>query len=263
MSFCKITIGADPELFIINTKTNKVVSAVGLIPGVKGKPYRPKGMPKGFGIETDNILAEFNIPSVKCKEDFINNIYKMKNYIDKFVKNINPDLGILCTASQEVPDSELESDQAKEFGCMPDYNVYTEKSNPKPCGATTNIRSCGFHIHCGYPHNNIKDSLIFIKYFDSYLGVPSVLRDPDTKRRSLYGKAGCFRLTPYGFEYRSLSSALMSSMTNLEFVWNQIEKAVYAWENDLLLPPSELVQKAINDSDASLAKKLIISYSLE
>ena len=143
MSFNKITIGADPELFIINTNTNKVVSAIGLIPGVKGNPYKPKEMPKGFGIETDNILAEFNIPPVKCKKDFISNIYKMKNYINKFVKNINPDLGILCSASQEVPDSELESDQAKEFGCMPDYNVYTEKPNEKPCGETTNIRSAG------------------------------------------------------------------------------------------------------------------------
>ena len=30
-----ITIGADPELFIVNKKTGKVVSSIGLIPGEK------------------------------------------------------------------------------------------------------------------------------------------------------------------------------------------------------------------------------------
>ena len=68
-----ITIGADPELFIINEKTNDVVSSIGLIPGIKGKPFEPKGYKKGFGIETDNILAEFNIPPAESKQEFINN----------------------------------------------------------------------------------------------------------------------------------------------------------------------------------------------
>lgn len=31
-----------------------------------------------------------------------------------------------------------------------------------------------------------------------YLGIPSVVMDPDTKRRTLYGKAGDFRLKAYG-----------------------------------------------------------------
>lgn len=119
-----------------------------------------------------------------------------------------------------------------------------------------------FHIHCGYPKNNIDSSLKFIKYFDTYLGVPSVLRDSDTRRRNLYGKAGCFRLTPYGFEYRSLSSSLMSSVNNLEFVWDQLERAVDAYNHESTLPPAALVQKAINDSDINLAKELIINYNL-
>ena len=36
MKLRNVTIGADPELFIINEKTKKVVSAIGLIPGEKG-----------------------------------------------------------------------------------------------------------------------------------------------------------------------------------------------------------------------------------
>lgn len=143
MTVSNVTIGADPELFIINERTNKVVSSIGLIPGEKGDPWTDESMPKGFGLETDNILAEFNIPPVQTKSAFINNINYMKNYINSFVKNINPDLGILCSASQEVDPDQLKSKEAKEFGCSVDYNVYTQKANPKPKGTTTNLRSAG------------------------------------------------------------------------------------------------------------------------
>lgn len=262
MKLNNITIGADPELFIINTKTNKVVSAIGIIPGEKENPYKSDDMPEGYGLETDNILAEFNIPPVTCRESFVTSIQYMKEYIDKFVKNINPDLGIKCSASEKVPTSELQSDQAKLFGCSVDYNVYTEKPNPKPDGTKTNIRSGGFHIHCGYKNPNIDTSLEMIKYFDSYLGIPSILLDKDTERRSLYGKAGCFRLCPYGFEYRTLSSYMMKDSNTLSFLWNQIMKAINAYENSLDLASEEDIIHAINTSDTELAKSLISSYNL-
>ena len=137
------TIGADPELFIIDETTNTVVSSIGLIPGIKGEPYVAEDMPKGFGLETDNILAEFNIPPCTTKEAFINNIEYMKSYIRSFVKNINPNLGILCEASQMVPPAQLKSKEAKEFGCSVDFNAYTESANPKPKGTSTNLRSAG------------------------------------------------------------------------------------------------------------------------
>lgn len=198
MKISNVTIGADPELFIINEQTKKVVSSIGLIPGEKGNPYVAEDMPKGFGLETDNIVAEFNIPPATNKTSFINNIEYMKAYINRFVKNINPDLGILCAASKVVDADQLSSPQAKLFGCDVDYNAYTKAPNLKPEGTKTNLRSCGFHIHIGYSNNNIDTSLALVKYLDLYLGVPSVIKDRDKKRRSLYGKAGCFRLTPYG-----------------------------------------------------------------
>ena len=80
-----VTIGADPELFLINSKTREVVSSIGIIPGEKGNPYRSKDMPEGYGLEIDNILAEFNIPPVRTKEDFVEAMTYMKNYIKKFI----------------------------------------------------------------------------------------------------------------------------------------------------------------------------------
>lgn len=137
------TIGADPELFIVNTKTNKVVSSIGLIPGEKGDPWVGEDMPSGFGLEIDNILAEFNIPPVTNCHSFVNNIEYMKKYIASFVKEKNPDLDVLCAASMEVPEDQLQSSEARLFGCSIDYNVYTEEPNPKPQGERTNLRSAG------------------------------------------------------------------------------------------------------------------------
>ena len=262
MKLIKLTFGADPELFIINTKTKKVVSAVGLIPGEKGNPWKFDDMPEGFGLETDNILAEFNIPPVKDGISFINNIQYMQNYIDRFIKAINPDLGIKCAASQVVPASELQSEQARMFGCDVDYNAYTQEPNEKPCGEATNIRSSGFHIHLGYENPDVDTSLTLIKYLDAYLGVPSILKDKDKKRRTLYGKAGCFRLTDYGCEYRTLSSAMMSSTARLNFVWKQLSKAISAAKCEAILPSSIDVQEAINNSDIKLAESLISSFKL-
>lgn len=262
MKLNNLTFGADPELFIVNTKTKKVVSAVGLIPGEKGNPWRSEDMPEGFGLETDNILAEFNIPPVKDGISFINNIQYMQNYIDRFVKAINPDLGIRCAASQVVPTSELQSEQARMFGCDVDYNAYTQEPNEKPCGETTNIRSAGMHIHLGYENPDIDTSLTLIKYLDAYLGVPSILKDKDKKRRSLYGKAGCFRLTDYGCEYRVLSSAMMNSTARLDFVWKQLTKAITAAKREILLPSSIDIQEVINNSDIKLAESLISSFKL-
>lgn len=262
MKITNITIGADPELFIINEKTKKVVSAIGLIPGEKGNPWKAEDMPEGFGLETDNILAEFNIPPVTNREGFINNIQYMQKYIDSFVKNINPDLGIKCVASQTVPSSELQSDQAKMFGCDVDYNAYTMEANPKPEGTRTNVRSGGFHLHLGYANPDVDTSIALIKYLDAYLGIPSVIKDKDKKRRSLYGKAGCFRLTDYGCEYRVLSSTMMGSTAKLNFVWTQLEKALCACQREKPLPEEELVIDAINNSNSNLAKQLISNYNL-
>ena len=254
------TVGADPEMFIIDNRTKEVVSSIGLIPGEKGDPWKDESWPEGFGIEIDNILAEFNIPPVKTKEDFINNLNFMKSEIDKFVKKQDDNLGILCTASKMVSEDQLQHPIAKLFGCSVDYNAYKEGPNPKPKGESTNLRSAGFHIHLGYANKNTETSLEIIKNMDVFLGLPSVIFDRDRKRRSLYGKAGCFRLTPYGLEYRVLSSKMYSTDALMSLVWDGIILSIKAYNMciDLSKYKSDVV-KAINTSN----KKLAISTLLD
>ena len=257
MEIINFTIGADPELFIINTKTDSVVSSIGIIPGEKGNAWRSDDMPDGFGLEIDNILAEFNIPPCKTRDEFISSINYMKDYIRTFVKNVNPDYDIRCIASQFVPWDQLQSDEAKLFGCSVSYNAYTESPNEKPNGATTNLRSAGCHLHCGYDNPNIETSLNIVKMFDLCLGVPSVIFDNDTNRRSLYGKAGDFRLCEYGVEYRSLSSFMMNDNNLLNFIWNGILLSIKMINDNVDISNFKNdVVSCINNSDVSLAKKI-------
>ena len=97
---------------------------------------------------------------------------------------------------------------------------------------------------------------------DAFLGIPSVVKDKDKRRRSLYGKAGCFRLTDYGVEYRVLSSAMMDSAAKLTFIWEQLQKAVKAYNINYDLPDPEEIQESINNSNVALAKQLINRYNL-
>lgn len=260
-----LKIGSDPELFIINTKTNKVVSSIGLIPGKKGQAWVDPSWKKGYGLETDNVLAEFNIPPATTCEEFVDSMEFMKNFIDKFVKSKNPDYGIMHKASAIVDDDQLQSDEAKEFGCSVDYNIYTEAPNPKPCGETTNVRSAGVHIHCSYAKRNQRKSIELLRYMDAYVGVPSVILDNEedsVKRRTLYGKAGCFRLTGYGYEYRSLSGKFLANKLLEEFMFKATQHAVFAYAMKYEIPNGDIIQKCINNSDVELAKQLIKDYKL-
>lgn len=259
-----VTIGADPELFIIDTaNNNKVMSSVGMIPGKKGEPFVEKDWMQGFGLETDNILAEFNIPPCSSRLEFLSHIEFMKDYIRQFVKKVNPSYDIQCVASRIVDSDQLTTPESMEFGCDADYNVYTEEMNRKPVCDDKNLRSAGFHVHVGYDGFNVETSCHLVKMLDLYLGVPSILVDQDTKRRSLYGKAGNFRLQPWGVEYRVLSSFMMSNCDLISSVFNNTMSAIYTYNDFGLLDIDHvLIQKVINTNDKEKAKQIIKDYNI-
>lgn len=260
MKIKNVTIGADPELFIINTKTNNVVSAIGIIPGKKGKPYT-KGMPRGFGVELDCILGEFNIPPSTSVMEFVDSIKYMKSWIRNWIKNYDENLDICCKASMLVPEDQLIDPRASEIGCMPDFNAYTECENQKPLQYPDNHRVAGSHIHIGYDNPDVETSIKLIKFFDLCCGVPSILHDRDTFRRTLYGKAGSFRLPKYGAEARCLSSYMLND-DYLPMIYKQTILAVDMVNDNYPLPEGDLVQKCINTSNKVLAEHLIKLYGI-
>lgn len=114
------------------------------------------------------------------------------------------------------------------------------------------------HIHVGCKGGMAVNQIInLVKYFDQYVCLPSILVDTDTRRRSLYGKAGCFRVCKYGMEYRSLSSFMMSNDHLLSQVWDNTMNAIRHFNEGTPLMDSDLIQDVINNNRFDIAKKLV------
>lgn len=259
-----ITIGSDPESFVYNTDLEEFVSAIDYLPGNKCEPFHPLDLPEGFCIQTDNILAEFNIPASKLFDDynFVFHILDMKQYINEFLKEINPALELRASSSEFINEKYLDCPQAIEFGCDPDFNAYTLEQNKKPKLIAPNFRSSGCHIHIGYDNANMETSIQLVKYLDAFVGIPSLLIDTDRKRRTLYGKAGCFRLQPWGVEWRVLSGYFIKDEETLEWVLNHVRKAVQSYMEEKELPPFDIIANTINKSNVKQAKLLIENFNL-
>ncbi len=251
----KFNIGSDPEFFLLDTETQSIVSSIGIIPGEKGNAYKPKDLPKGYGLEIDNILGEFNIPPCDTKEDFIEAMRTMKDWTTKFMKEQNPNLEMLHIASAIINEDQLQSEEAKLFGCSVDYNAYTGNPNPKPCAENQSLRSCGLHIHVGIERPiTEEEALELVRLMDKYLGVPSIFMDGDKRRRELYGKAGAFRFTPYGIEYRTLSGFFLQD-EYLGWLYDGTAMAVKDFSEGKFLTPKECreITKIINRGDVKEA----------
>lgn len=224
-----ITLGCDPEIFVA-TKEGNPRSAHGLIPGTKDKPH-----PVNFGaVQVDGMALEFNIDAVKTEDDWVRNI----NEVMAQMKAMIPDdleFKIVPSVRFNGAHFRAQPDEAKELGCTPDYNAYTMSENPKPDNKTT-MRTAAGHVHIGFlPNGELTDPnteehmlrcSVLVKQLDFVLGLASLLWDKDTKRRSMYGKAGAFRPKPYGVEYRVLSNAWLLSENRMRLVHKLTNLAV-------------------------------------
>jgi len=111
--------------------------------------------------------------------------------------------------------------------CDPDLNVWKGEENISPDPVIFgNLRSCGGHVSIGYDNPKEEISEEIVKAFDLFCTLPSLLLDPDTERRQLYGKAGSFRFKNFGVECRSLSNFWLISEAYMAWVFDQTQKAI-------------------------------------
>ncbi len=64
------------------------------------------------------------------------------------------------------------------------------------------------------------------------------------------------------YEYRVLSAAMYSTDERLSLVWDCIERALRAYNNEEKLISPDIIQSVINSSDVESAKKLIEEYQI-
>lgn len=255
----KFTIGSDPEIFL-QSKGKAFVSAIGKIGGTKENP-RPLELP-GFFVQEDNVALEFNIPPATNATEFVKSLNLAFTQITEIIPK---GLTISKKASGYFSKEQLADPQAMAFGCSPDYNAWLMSENPRPVPPHPQFRCCGGHVHVGIDIDD-DEKPEFIKCMDLFLGVKSVLLDPDVERRSFYGKAGCFRFTPYGVEYRTLSNFWVFGAPSRSWVFHQTQRAINFYDEGNNIPAkSDLglrIQEAINTSNKTLAQEIIAEHEL-
>ena len=237
-------------------QNNKIIPCVGLFPGTKTKPHRPKGWGEGYAIQEDNVMLEFNIPATKSASSF----YQTMQHVTKLVT-------LLCKTKDLIPMwdksehnfavADLKSPQAMTFGCDPDLNAYTggvQRNAPPDFGR---LRTCGGHIHIGGDFNcpDFVVVLFLELAFATYYGCSFVVDNTD-KRHMWYGQPGTFRTKPYGIEYRTLSNNWANNMSTRD-----IGKISFSVASLVTLTPAVTVQKWFRSIDWVMFRKLLVDFN--
>lgn len=214
-------IGADPELFVFGA--DGPVSAHDLILGTKANPHPVPG----GAIQVDGTAAEFNINPAASFEEFNANIETVLASLQSYL----PERLWLESKSVVVWPEDYFAGlpyEAKELGCMPDFDAWTGKRNPKPSlKSSPTLRTAAGHIHIGWTKDaemtveHVLAAREMVKLMDWHVGAWSCSIDPDKIRRSLYGKAGACRYKSYGVEYRTLSNFWVLDADLRLAVWNR------------------------------------------
>jgi len=222
-----ITIGADPELFIINKDTEEFVCPDGLIPGTKEEPHPVEG----GAVQQDGFAAEFNIDPCTTYEEFSTRIRDVRKQLSEMLPK-NMALVAVPTATFTEEEWARASDETKLLGCSPDYNAWSLNMNPSP-KIKDRLRCAGGHLHLGWTNHAdqsdrdyFKACVDLVRQLDWCLGSWSVSKDSDKLRRSMYGQAGSMRFKPYGVEYRTLSNFWLGHHSSTKVVWDRLCKSL-------------------------------------
>jgi len=265
-----ITLGSDPE-FMLRDPEGELRSAIGIIRGTKDERL---DLGDGNAIYYDNVLAECNIRPGNSPEAAVANF---RECFERFAEHVAPHK-LVVQASAHYPEGECEHDDAKVFGCEPEFCAYTVCMIEPPICEDT-FRSAGGHIHIGYDGGvdgpEEEEELNFqiawnriwvVRMADLLLGIPSLFldKDPTSKeRRKLYGGAGSHRsCADWGVEYRTLGNFWLAKPSLVSLVYDLSDRCVQLvldehvhekiWDDEI--DPNDLC-KTINTWDEEGAKK--------
>jgi hypothetical protein len=266
------TIGTDPEFFLKERDTGKLISA---IPFVAGTKEAPMSLPKGGNVQHDNVAVEFATDPAATREGFVANI---KATMEEVVKVLPAHVEMVAVPSATFDSAELEDPEAQKFGCDPDYDAWELRVNDPPCAEDNTFRSCGGHIHVGTTGEDENAFLLnpygkidMVKAMDCIHGVISTVLDASDEaiaRRSLYGKPGAHRpKEAYGVEYRALSNYWLKSPITVSLMYELTNDALDVVRDgklpELLDAMGENeVKRVIDQGDSEAAMKMIETHLL-
>jgi hypothetical protein len=224
----KLTIGADPEFFV--KRGRHIISGHLFDCGTKSHPQKTE---HGY-VQVDGIALECNVRPSSTKNEFVTNLVGVIADLNATVRNMDKEASIVARPSVFVGHRFLRNVPVRNaaLGCSPDFSAYTLRRNSIPDGDLP-IRTGAGHIHIGWTEQADERSVehmeqcgTYVRQLDYYLGLPSLLWDKDSRRRTLYGKAGAFRPKPYGLEYRVLSNAWLDTDRLMGWVYDRTVRAI-------------------------------------
>lgn len=259
-----ILIGCDPEIFV--KKNGSFISAHGLIQGDKKNPQKVKD----GAVQVDGMALEFNIDPAATEQQFVGNVQSVLATLRGMVPEY--ELAPVPVADFPLEYIAAQPAEARELGCDPDFCAYRHGANPRPNNALP-MRTASGHVHIGWTDGQDVTSeeaagaaRAVATQMDIVLGLPSLFYDDDVRRRSMYGKAGCFRIKGYGMEYRTLSNAWLLSEGRMAWVFRNAKKGMEMLFNGRMLH-DELkefnVEEIINNSERKKAEAIISRLNLE
>ncbi|AGK87024.1 COOH NH2 ligase [Pseudoalteromonas phage RIO-1] len=212
-----ILFGSDLELFVVDTRTDKIIPAGMLVPGTKAAPFKmktgtvhPDGLAVEVGCDPASTWTELNknleaiLAEVKAEffpEDYY--VYSEKSVATK-------------TCIQDFEKHRAEHPDWFISGCAPEldagtlaYNNGTRTDvNPKKKLRCKDKFFVGMHLHLGFTEwDNTCFTRIDVGCLVENAHSNVWLRDEQVggERQKYYGGRKCFRMKPYGVEDRSLA----------------------------------------------------------
>lgn len=227
--------GCDPELFVHDGA--RYVPAYNMIPGTKDAPHKVRN----GAVQVDGLALEFNIDPVATREDWL---LKIRDVQGQMADMIDPKYKLLATPSANFNRDEFINlpPAAKQLGCDPDFNAYTNAQNAIEENAGDEPYRCaGGHIHIGWAEpdaSRLKDQVhmedcrVVVRALDKTLAFLSVNFDKDRQRARLYGQRGAHRVKPYGVEYRTLSNAWIDTDERVNWAFDTTKLTLEILEKD-------------------------------
>ena len=217
-----LTIGADPEFWLVNRDTGRPVSAHDL-EGALGTKGAPRALDCGGGVQVDGTAVEFNIVPASTAEEFVENMRLALNEVRQLVPyryafNFSPVRFYTPAMWEKIPE------KAKEIGCDPELHARYAPYVRRHLKKARRARGVGGHLHFGWTTGrNTKDDpqhQFDCKFFAQMcacnipITVSKLLGNHDEERLRIeytgYGGFSSYRVKPYGMEYRALSSRWVS-----------------------------------------------------
>lgn len=257
-----IISGCDPEIFIV--EGDKLIPAWDVLPDEDTADKTTRmGYTKRFW---DGFQAEWCPKPMVCLQELMELVRDGMVAMLCDAREVRPNAKFTMKSEIQVPAEVLKATEFNkvQFRCTPSFNVYQDLGNEKPDAREYPWRFAGGHLHAGLKRSSDVVIEEVVRALDAVVGVAgvSLAANMDTPlRRTMYGRAGEFRLPDHGIEYRVLSNFWVCAPPISHLVFELFRETIRLAESGMFnlvwMAAPEQVQEVINGCDVKTARMML------